>query len=150
LAVRSKTQFFANISHELRTPLNAVIGLTSSLLGRELDDDVREDLEIVHSSGGSLLRIINDILDISKSESGKLAVENSVTDLRAMVSDVTALYRMNAQDRSLFLEVDFEGPNEPVLADPTRIKQIVGNLVSNALKFTSEGGVEVRLITTLI
>ena len=150
LAVRSKTQFFANISHELRTPLNAVIGLTSSLLGRELDDDVREDLEIVQSSGGSLLRIINDILDISKSESGKLAVENSVTDLRAMVSDVTALYRMNAQDRNLFLEVDFEGPNEPVLADPTRIKQIVGNLVSNALKFTSEGGVEVRLITTLI
>ncbi len=150
LAVRSKTQFFANMSHELRTPLNAVIGLTSSLLGRELDDEVREDLEIVQSSGGSLLRIINDILDLSKSESGKLAVENSVTDLRAMVSDVTALYRLNAQDRNLFLDVNFEGPNEPVLADPTRIKQIIGNLVSNALKFTSEGGVEVRLMTTVM
>ncbi|MFI5299281.1 MAG: ATP-binding protein [Polyangiales bacterium] len=143
---RLKTEFLATLSHELRTPLNGVLGMTSVLLDRSLEPDVREMLGTVASSGEQLLALLNDILDLAKIEAGRLAIEPVPTDVRALVDDAQRLFTPAARDKGVVLEVRVAADVPSwVLADRARIRQVVVNLVGNAVKFTEHGRVEVRI-----
>jgi signal transduction histidine kinase/CheY-like chemotaxis protein len=145
-ANRSKSLFLANMSHEIRTPLNGVLGTSELLAMRDLDADSQRLIGVVRSSGETLLRVINDILDFSKIEAGKLEIERVPTSLTDLVHDIVVLYRAQAEARGITIAeiVPDHGP-PTVLADPIRIKQILANLITNAVKFTSAGGVYVSL-----
>ncbi|HEU0199169.1 MAG TPA: response regulator, partial [Burkholderiaceae bacterium] len=145
-ASRAKSQFLANMSHEIRTPMNGVLGMTELLLGTPLSEKQRRFAEAVYRSGESLLDIINDILDFSKIEAGKLELECVDFDARALVEDVFEMLAPRAQYKRLEL-VYAIGPEVPAVlrGDPTRLRQVLMNLVSNAVKFTEQGEVAVRL-----
>jgi PAS domain S-box-containing protein len=141
-----KSEFVANMSHEVRTPLNGVIGMTQLLLDTGLTHEQREYVEMAHSSGEALLAIVNDILDFSKIEAGKLDLEATEFDLRATVEDVRKMLGGRADEKGIGLTVEVEeGVPAIVRADPVRLRQVLINLVSNAVKFTAEGGVVVRV-----
>lgn len=143
-ASEAKGRFLATMSHELRTPLNGVIGTTSLLLETELSDDARDLVRTIQSSGDTLIRVINDILDFSKVEAGRMEIEQTPVDMQCLVNDVASLYEGHARSKGLRLLV--QGPSDTVgvLADPVRLKQVLGNLVGNGLKFTPEGGVTIQ------
>jgi signal transduction histidine kinase/ActR/RegA family two-component response regulator len=143
----AKSQFIANVSHEIRTPLNGVLGMAQSLAAGDLSDLQRRRVDIIHSSGEVLLAILNDVLDFSKIEAGKLDLEATPFDLVKIASEVQAAFSAVADNKGLELDLRLEGarPGELRLGDPTRVRQIVSNLVSNALKFTHDGGVEIVL-----
>lgn len=145
-ASRAKSEFMANISHELRTPMNGIIGFTDLVLTTELQRSQREYLENVQRSGYNLLGIINDILDYSKIEAGKLSIENTAFRPYLLVEETVGSLAIKAFEKNLELICEID-PTLPVqvLGDPVRIQQILINLLGNAIKFTEKGEIVVSV-----
>ncbi len=139
-ATKSKAEFLANMSHEIRTPMNGVIGMTEILARTSLSATQRHYVEIIHNSGDTLLTLINDILDFSKIEAGKLEIQSVPIDLRDIVEHTVEGLAERAQRKGLDIFTDYD-PSIPtaMMGDPIRIRQIVTNLLGNAIKFTQEG-----------
>jgi two-component system sensor histidine kinase/response regulator len=145
-ANRAKSQFLANMSHEVRTPMNAIIGMTELVLGTPLAPKQAEYLKMVLQSGESLLAIINDVLDFSKVESGKVDLERIPFSLRDCVGDAVRSLALRAHDKQLELALDVENEVPDWLeGDPGRLRQVIVNLVGNAIKFTPAGEVVVHV-----
>ncbi len=146
-SAQAKSEFLANMSHEIRTPMTAVLGYTDLLLSEaEANSHISEALDTIKRNGEHLLQIINDILDISKIEAGKMEIELMACSPRKIVDEAIELMSVRAKDKSLFLKSQFEGYlPEFIQTDPTRLRQILLNLLSNAIKFTRTGGVTIKV-----
>jgi two-component system, sensor histidine kinase and response regulator len=142
----AKSQFLANMSHEIRTPMNGVLGMAELLLATNLNETQHRFASTVHRSGESLLNIINDILDFSKIEAGRFELENIDFNLHKTIEDVAELFAERAHSKGLELSCRI-APNTPEAArgDPSRIRQVLGNLVGNAIKFTGQGDVVIDI-----
>ena len=143
-AVQAKQQFLSNMSHEIRTPMNAIIGFTKVVLKTELTEKQREYLSAIKISGDTLIVLINDILDLAKVDAGKMTFEQIPFKLLASVSAMVHLFETKIQEKNLRLVMEYDAKiPEVLLGDPVRLHQIILNLVSNAVKFTSEGTITV-------
>ena len=142
----SKTMFLANMSHEIRTPINSIMGFLELLKYTELDYEQNEMIKEIKNASESLLRVINDILDISKVEAGKLSLEKIEFSLHKTVQDVVNLFLPKAQEKKLTITVNIDKDvSENVIGDSTRLKQILSNLLGNAVKFTTNGMIDIKV-----
>ena len=145
-AAKTKGEFLANMSHEIRTPLNGVLGLSSFLEEETLPEAVRDVGKLIRTSGEMLRRVLDDVLDFSKIESGKLELENEPFSLREALEWSLGIYRKTALDKNVQLKLKIEeGTHDRLVGDATRLRQIVTNLISNAVKFTESGSIEVAV-----
>ncbi len=145
-ASRAKSTFLANMSHEIRTPLNGVLGMSQAIAAGELSAIQRQRLEVVLQSGQTLLHLLNDLLDVSKIEAGRMVLETTDFDLRALIGELEVLYRVQAEAKGLAFRADMDPLVETrYRGDPTRLRQILSNLLSNAVKFTSHGTVALAI-----
>jgi signal transduction histidine kinase/ActR/RegA family two-component response regulator len=141
-ASEAKSAFLATMSHEIRTPLNGVLGMAQAMAAEPLPDAQRRRLDVIHQSGGVLLTLLNDVLDIAKVEAGKLELEDGVLDLGEMASQAQDVFAALAANKDITLSVAVDPAVHPRWrADPTRVRQILYNLLSNAVKFTDRGAV---------
>jgi signal transduction histidine kinase/CheY-like chemotaxis protein len=141
---KAKSRFLANMSHEIRTPLNGILGLTDVLLGENVQEDHRKYLELIRDSGENLAQLINDILDLSKIESGTLKLESIPFDFREAINTNINPYKFLAEQKGLTLSCLIDGSiPDKIIGDPTRISQVLINLIGNAIKFTAAGSIQV-------
>ena len=145
-ANRSKSEFVANMSHEIRTPMTAILGYADVLAAHLLDEDDLHCVETIRRNGRFLLEIINDILDLSKIEAGRLDMNLEPIRIDSLVNDILAMMRLRAVERGLKLDAEFAGRiPETIESDPRRVRQILINLIGNAIKFTDRGSVRLRI-----
>lgn len=142
-ASRAKSQFLAVMSHEIRTPMNGILGMTQAMQADPLPALQRERLDIVAESGAALLTILNDILDLSKVEAGKMELESVAFDLGILLGNLRSTYASTADDQGLILALDLGDAAGLYRGDPTRLRQILSNLISNSLKFTAQGRIDI-------
>jgi len=145
-ALDFKTKFFSNLSHEIRTPLNAIIGLSTLIKKENLSDKVKDFMNKIESASDILLGVINDVLDISKIESGKMTIEKTTLDVKKTAHNIENIVSFKAKEKGINIDIDFVNiANSKRLGDPLRISQVLTNLLNNAIKFTSKGSVTMRI-----
>ncbi|MEO0059397.1 MAG: hypothetical protein RLZZ312_1044 [Bacteroidota bacterium] len=146
-AMQAKQQFLSNMSHEIRTPMNAIVGFTNIILQTNLTASQKQYIDAIKSSGDALLVLINDILDLAKVDAGKIIFEKLAFNLQKSVADVMQLLEIKIAEKNLEVFIDFD-PSIPfyVVSDPLRIRQIILNLMSNAVKFTETGAINLAVL----
>lgn len=150
-ATRLKSDFLANMSHELRTPMNAIVGMADILQKHEHNQKTKKQLATIQNAADSLLEIINDILDFSKIEAGKLELENVNFSLPQLIDDIKDLVSLKCAEKNIELIINYpESAQKFFIGDPVRVKQVIMNLVSNAVKFTASGQVAINILNTTI
>lgn len=143
-SVRAKSSFLANMSHEIRTPLNGLLGMAQLLAQKTISYDQKQLVDVMMRSGHTLLTIVNDVLDLSKIEAGKMRVEPTPTDIRSLFSDLETLWRPLAEEKSITMSVDLKADLPSAIdVDAVRLRQCISNLISNAVKFTPKGDIAI-------